>query len=311
MRECTSVVSREGAVHNPALISVERCSCRAPQIVYPVCDARHLIGSSALSLSTVPIRMIPQFALRLIVGLSLTWCLLPRRLITSGFFRIQLLVTLGLSVLVFLTAGQWEELETQGLTILQVGMVAAALGSFVGSVLWTLERRRGGAIVCYLVAGLSALTLAWLQVAAAGERVPGWLAVLDGLSGAWVLGGLTGAMLLGHWYLTATGMSLTPLQHGVRLAQAAVALRLIVAVAGVMTASEGVQEAVVHQQFIWTLLRWLAGLAGPLVLVLMTPGTLKYRNTQSATGVLFAAVILAFIGEAAALLLRRELGWVL
>ena len=34
---------------------------------------------------------------------------------------------------------------------------------------------------------------------------------------------------------------------------------------------------------------------------------LRYRNTQSATGVLFVGVILTFIGEATAALLYREL----
>ncbi len=40
--------------------------------------------------------MIPQFAPSLVWGLSLTWCLMPRRQVTSGFFRIQNLLTLGL-----------------------------------------------------------------------------------------------------------------------------------------------------------------------------------------------------------------------
>jgi hypothetical protein len=34
---------------------------------------------------------------------------------------------------------------------------------------------------------------------------------------------------------------------------------------------------------------------------------LKYRNTQSATGVLFAGVILTFIGELSAALLDKDL----
>jgi hypothetical protein len=34
---------------------------------------------------------------------------------------------------------------------------------------------------------------------------------------------------------------------------------------------------------------------------------LKYRNTQAATGVLFAALILVFMGEMAAALLERDL----
>jgi hypothetical protein len=36
---------------------------------------------------------------------------------------------------------------------------------------------------------------------------------------------------------------------------------------------------------------------------------LRYRNTQSATGVLFAAVILVFIGETTAAVLSRDLKW--
>ena len=44
-------------------------------------------------------------------------------------------------------------------------------------------------------------------------------------------------------------------------------------------------------------LRWLSGLAGVLVVAWLTWQTLKIPNTQSATGILYAGVILAFIGE--------------
>jgi hypothetical protein len=50
-------------------------------------------------------------------------------------------------------------------------------------------------------------------------------------------------------------------------------------------------------------------LAGPLLLSLMVRRILRYRNTQSATGVLFAAVILVFIGETTAALLFRDFQW--
>ena len=40
--------------------------------------------------------------------------------------------------------------------------------------------------------------------------------------------------------------------------------------------------------------------------VAMTLGTLKIPNTQSATGILYAAVILAFIGELTSQLLTAE-----
>jgi hypothetical protein len=257
--------------------------------------------------------MIPQFALRLVVGLSLTWCLAPRGLITSGYFRIQMLLALGLSVLGALTASQWAEVAA-GETLLSMGLLQGALVliaavSFLGSVLWTLEHRRGGmaAAAAVLVVGTLALLAA---VPRGGSPAPPWpLAILDRLSSAWLLGGMTATMLLGHWYLTATGMSLTPLTRGTICVQGAALVRLLSALAGTLLAPPELRARLLESHMVWTLLRWGAGLVGPLVLALLVPGALRYRNTQSATGILFAAVILTFIGEAAALLLLRELGW--
>ena len=57
----------------------------------------------------------------------------------------------------------------------------------------------------------------------------------------------------------------------------------------------------------WFAMRWLAGILGPLVISIMALHILRYRNTQAATGVLFAGVILTFIGEMSAALLYSEL----
>ena len=46
--------------------------------------------------------MIAQFALRLLCGMSLMWSIMPRDQVTAGFFRIQMLIALGLSVLIAL-----------------------------------------------------------------------------------------------------------------------------------------------------------------------------------------------------------------
>lgn len=257
--------------------------------------------------------MIAQFALRLIAGLALTWCLLPRRLVTSGFFRIQSLVALGLSVLGALTAEQRFAPEAAASwfspAMLRWSFTGLGAASFVGSVLWTLERRRGGALVCFFIAGLSAATLAATQTGFAASPMANLLWIADAFTAAALLGSLMGAMLLGHWYLTATGMSLAPLEHSVRIARWAVALRLLLVVGSVFVADAAIRDASLQTHLVWTLLRWLAGLAGPLLLSALALGTLRYRNTQSATGVLFAGVILAFIGEAAALLLARSLHW--
>ena len=53
-------------------------------------------------------------------------------------------------------------------------------------------------------------------------------------------------------------------------------------------------------------LRWLAGLIGLAVLAWMSWQTLKIPNTQSATGILYVAVIFAFLGELTSQLLSAQ-----
>ncbi|MEZ6067267.1 MAG: hypothetical protein R3B90_16540 [Planctomycetaceae bacterium] len=261
--------------------------------------------------------MIPEFALRLIVGLSLLWCLLPRRQITSGFFRIQMLLTLGLSVLTTLTAGHWfegtgrsagHELVPPDGIRLRIELGVLALISFAGSVMWTLERRRAGTLLATLLLVASSCVLLQVSAAPATGSLARWPGFPAALASGAVIGGLVGAMLLGHWYLTATGMPLAPLQRATRLALLAIIIRLIGVVLLTYLAEPEARTALWHEHRVWLLLRWTAGLLGPLLLVGITPAILRYRNTQSATGVLFAAVILVFIGESAALLIARELG---
>ena len=58
-------------------------------------------------------------------------------------------------------------------------------------------------------------------------------------------------------------------------------------------------------QFILVGLRWIAGIFGTAVLAAMSWQTLKIPNTQSATGILYVAVITTFLGELTSLLLSR------
>ena len=53
-------------------------------------------------------------------------------------------------------------------------------------------------------------------------------------------------------------------------------------------------------------LRWLSGLVGVLFLGLMTWQTLKIPNTQSATGILYVAVMFSFLGELSSQLLSAS-----
>jgi uncharacterized membrane protein YadS len=53
-------------------------------------------------------------------------------------------------------------------------------------------------------------------------------------------------------------------------------------------------------------LRWLAGIAGTLIVAVMARETLRIPNTQAATGLLYVAVITVFLGELAARLLSNQ-----
>lgn len=251
--------------------------------------------------------MILQFALRLLFGLSATWWFMPREQVTVGFFRIQMLVALGLSVLGAMTASGIEPLpDTIPPAVIRGFCIGTAVVAFVGSTLWMLGHRAAGAACGAIIAIASATALAGLLPWSSVRPQPSLFLAVSELCSGWLVGGAVCAMLLGHWHLTATSMSLAPLTRLTQMLIGAAVVRGLLAGAGLVTLSGTTWSGV---PAIWLALRWAAGIVGPVVLGLMVLRILKYRNTQSATGVLFAAVILAFIGETTAALLYREFLW--
>lgn len=251
--------------------------------------------------------MLAQFTLQLMAGISLMWALMPRRQVTSGFFRIQMLLMLGLSVLAGLSAGRFlpgtaVEASTTAVSVIRGLTVAIGVLAYVGSILWTLDRRKPGAICGFVIWGLSNLAL---DFAFRGTLQPNWLGLFSAGATASVLGGTVTAMLLGHWYLTAPTMSIAPLSRLTQFLLISLIVRGVASALGWSFGGDAIQGSLL---WTWFALRWIAGIVIPLVLCGMTLQILRYRNTQAATGVLFAAVILTFIGEMSAALLNSELG---
>ncbi len=251
--------------------------------------------------------MIAQFALRLMFGMSLMWSLMPRRQVSVGFFRIQMLIVMGLGVLAALTFGELSQ-TPEAVPILSASLgqplcvVLAAMG-FLGSAFWTLGNRRLGTFFVLMIFVLSGVLLTGSTVTDWGSQRD-WLSASAEIATSATLGGAMTGMLLGHWYLTSPTMSIEPLSSLNRLFGFAVGLRLVVSVIA-LACGHALLENSTH--LLWLSLRWLAGILGPLVLVVMVSKILRYKNTQSATGVLFVGVILTFIGELSATLLAREL----
>ena len=110
------------------------------------------------------------------------------------------------------------------------------------------------------------------------------------------------AMLLGHWYLNTPTMALAPLRR--LLVAMGVAIAALAMVCGSALALELQTSAGLAQNtLLFVLLRWLSGIVGAAGLTGMAWKTLQIPNTQSATGILYVAVIVTFIGELVSLLL--------
>jgi hypothetical protein len=258
------------------------------------------------------IQTLVEFLFRLTFGVAVAMAMTPPRLVTSGFFRVHLWVLLGIQTLAALAAYSTKAAAQQPgwVGTAQFALaVAAAVASYVGAVIWMYEQRLAGKIAIALVA-CCALTGCWLPILAHGgesTKVP--LELADRFTGGLLLGAVVTAMLLGHWYLNTPTMKLDPLKRLIVLLVVAVGLRMAVCLPGAWLLVAGQLSAADARPQAWVIflaLRWLAGLIGVLALAWLTWQTLKIPNTQSATGILYAGVVLAFIGELTSQLLSTQ-----
>lgn len=249
--------------------------------------------------------MVAVFCLRLACGLLAALLLLPSAQVNPRFFRTNFLTVLGLTIVaaVFLR-------DDEG------GWMWATLGSAIfcaclGSMVWLLEGAPGGRVLILVTLPLVAAALAVSGRGTALESLTVWM-YCDHLASAALLGSATTAMLIGHSYLIAPAMSLTPLLRLLAALGVATVIRMLLAVAGLWLWTRMNSEVSLDTEVMLLLaVRWLVGFVGPLVLGWMAWETAKIRSTQSATGILYVVVILCFLGELTSLLLWTKTGFVL
>jgi hypothetical protein len=246
--------------------------------------------------------MIAVFSLRLAAGLMAAALLLSPVQVNPRFFRAHCWIALGLAIGGAIFARDFAP-----------GLLWAALGisillTFLGSIVWALEGSPGGMIIMAL-AGLglaTSLALAeWNRddVGALSYRLSA-----DAASSI-VLGSAMTAMLLGHFYLIAPGMSLTPLLRLLFVLAVAIFLRMAVAGFGLWSwSSEHSLTNLSDVSVLWLPVRWGIGFLGPLILDWMAWQTARIRSTQSATGILYVTVIFCFLGELTGQLLWSNTG---
>jgi len=234
--------------------------------------------------------------------LTSSWC--PRRReVGDAFLRFLALWGGGLlAPLAFQVAGAaaWSLLAAAGLCVLHASLVTAGMG-------------RLGAWVRY-PAGAAAL----VGIAVGAAEHPAYGALrgdaslrlgADAWSSSLLLGTTCAAMLLGHRYLVNADMPVAPL---VRLAAMIGGAAIAKAALLILTASARAWPPPTHGWAIALLLppglfyplRVAIGVVAPLLLAPLVWRTARMQSTQSATGILYAALVFVLIGELSARFLQ-------
>jgi hypothetical protein len=226
-------------------------------------------------------------------GLSAALAVTSPAVVPGGFFRVNLLVVMGLATFAALLAA------SAGVAGAWLPPAALAVVAWVGGIAWLGERRTVGRTACLIAAALGAVATIVTAGHAAEPRAAAG-AILSGL----VTGLTVHAMLLGHWYLNAPGMRVDALRRAIDHALMAWGAQLVASLVVVGPQFAALTSRADPTAPALVALRWLAGLVGLPVLLLMARRTLDIPNTQSATGILYVACLAAILGELTAQLLR-------
>ena len=119
--------------------------------------------------------------------------------------------------------------------------------------------------------------------------------IAGSLSSVAILGSVTLAMLLGHWYLVVRGMAIDPLKRLTIATLVVTITKIAVVTIAIIIGGAWYEVAIRQGIFFWMRAGW--GLLGPLLLYPMVWGTVKIRSTMAATGILYVDVVAVVIGE--------------
>ena len=134
------------------------------------------------------------------------------------------------------------------------------------------------------------------------------VAVFSSLATGAVAGSVGLAMVLGHWYLTVPKLEIRYLARLNRVTVAAMLASLGALAGACALFAEPLRSADPPLFGPWGLFylgtRLAVGLALPLLFAAMAASALRFQNTRSATGILYASTVLVLIGTAVSVFLQ-------
>ncbi len=154
------------------------------------------------------------------------------------------------------------------------------------------------------VAALYVMVATWLPgLLAHGQPLDAGRLLLNGILSGLLMGFTMAAMLVGHWYLVQPKLSIHELKRTTVVFVVLVILRFLLGTAVVVGLLWGKSEAEIYTYLfagypgLFITMRWVWGLLAPLVLLYFIWNTVSIRSTQSATGILYVAVLCVLAGE--------------
>lgn len=247
--------------------------------------------------------MLAEFATRLGCGLAVMLLTTPWRIVPPPFFRTQCQIILALLVLAALDLGRTGDSAPETAVV-----AGAAVLAYFGSVAWGLGLPRLGVPIATAIALVTGGGLVWGAGGSTWEFQA--LNASGGLASASLMGSTLTAMLLGHHYLTAPAMSITPLRTLVLWISLMLLVRALLAGLGAwfLYADADATSFPSSVSPFFLAVRWGMGFGGTALATYLTWKTVEIRSTQSATGILYIMLALVLFGELAAMTMSRSVG---
>jgi hypothetical protein len=245
-----------------------------------------------------------QFFFELGFGVLLALAFVPRAPVGAFFYRLMgtcAALPCGLALAGRLGSGHaWTDPAVLG-----AALALLAYPVYSGPV-------RGTRWAAGLTAGLlgSALATGWVVREGLPDLTPlgALVATLSALATGTVAGSVGLAMVLGHWYLTVPKLEIQYLVRLNRVTVGAMLASLATLAATCAVFGEVLRSAEPPLFGPWGVFylgtRLAVGLGLPLLFAAMAASALRFQNTRSATGILYASTLLVLIGAAVSVFLQ-------
>jgi len=250
-----------------------------------------------------------QFLLELAFGVLVTLAFVSRAPLGTFFFRLMGLTALApLSVAVLAPLALGTAQTSQGRWI-GAAIAAALFFVYSGPV---KSRTREIALAVASMGCAVSLAMEVRGAGAVGGGLPWAVASLSAAATGLVGGSVGLAMVFGHWYLTVPQLEVEWLVKLNRLTMVWMLASLAALVATWAVFAGDLREREIDLFGMWPMFhlgtRVALGLALPLLFGWMTAQSLRYKNTRSATGILYASTVVVLIGTAVSIYLQDVYG---